>query len=610
MKETEGRFPIAPTEGGGEPYEGRNTLTLAHARRAIATWSDLSVDRRRGLASAVSSLARMAGRDEAAIELSCSVISGVLYAKPPAGYGMTPQRHGNVASALRDILRRFGRQAPKASGWAGLAPDWQELYDALQTEYRQHALVGFMAFCTLRGVASGSITDATLSAYEAWLESDVIDKDPTGAARRVASNWAWASTNVPGWPAVALHRQGMRDTYSLPLDAYPVSFRDDVDRYLDRLACTDLGALFPDEIEPAQQSGRHPMRARRKPSRPRTIDTRRWHIRHAAAALVNEGLNPDEITCLGDLFLPISRAKTILNFHYRRANGTPTSQSSGIAETLRQVATFHCKLDEADLDRIAVWSDRLKPEPRSEMTDKNMQRLLAMLEPRNRAMLLHPPARLTEQAQAPGLTAKAAARLMAYAVAMEILIVFPMRRSNLAGLHLDQHLVRLEPGSRRISHIFLSSSEMKGRKEMHWPLPPESAALLQLYIDKHRPHVAAQGNPFLFAGPGMVGRSAHELAIGLCDLIHRTIGIRINMHLMRHFAVALFLQANPEAYEVARQVLGHAHVSTTRTFYAGLEAESAARRFDGSVLQTRAEDRSRAAAVFGRPVGRPKAKRR
>ncbi len=184
---------------------------------------------------------------------------------------------------------------------------------------------------------------------------------------------------------------------------------------------------------------------------------------------------------------------------------------------------------------------------------------------------------------------------------MDILLAFPMRKGNLAGLRLDQHLMRLTPGSRHVSHIFLAAAEVKNRIDMHWPIPAENAALIELYIKRYRPLIAAPGNPYLFPGPGLVGRSAHELGIGLSRRIYRSIGTPLHLHLLRHFAVALYLRANPGAYEVARQILGHSRVSTTIAFYSGLEAEASARHFDAQILAEREETRSIAATVYRKP---------
>jgi integrase len=217
-------------------------------------------------------------------------------------------------------------------------------------------------------------------------------------------------------------------------------------------------------------------------------------------------------------------------------------------------------------------------------------------------MLLHLPRELLKRAQAKGLTPKAAARLVAYAVALEIELVFPMRRENLANLRLDEHLQRLGPRGRRVTHIFLSGAEMKNRHGMEWELPKETCDLIEIYLRLYRPHIADPENMFLFPSRETYGRTAHELAIGLCKVIGCELGIELNIHLLRHFGGWLYLQRNTGQYEVLRQVLGHKKIEVTIACYTGLEADASARHFDESVLQERAATRHVARAAFRKPA--------
>jgi integrase len=107
---------------------------------------------------------------------------------------------------------------------------------------------------------------------------------------------------------------------------------------------------------------------------------------------------------------------------------------------------------------------------------------------------------------------------------------------------------------------------------------------------------------FLFPSRETYGRTAHELAIGLCNLIGRELGVELNMHLLRHFAGWLYLRRNPGQYEVLRQVLGHKKIEVTIACYTGLEADASARHFDESVLQERAATRHVARAAFRKPA--------
>jgi len=581
------------SEAGDTSTGSASTFTLGEARRIVGTWVDLNLPTRANLRSVLLGAANIAGEDPEAVPLNCEFLNGVLYRKPPAALEMTPQAFGNLVSGVRRVMRRLKLHAEEPKGREGLSPAWQELYDRLPP-YRRLTLVRFMAFCSQTGVEPHDVGADVLASFEAFCRTRLLCADPSGLARRTASAWNWAAANVPAWPQTRLNRPGMRDFYTRPLTEFPMSFQQDVDLFLARAMSNSLDNVVPLGTDPRL---RH--RKTRRVTSQRTLDTRRWQVRQLAAAYVLQGGNPEDLTSLRDLVEPHERALALVDFYFARAGHKPNGQVAGIVEVARQIARYHCRLPPEVVDTFSGWLANARP-ANDGMVEKNRERLLALIAPRRRAMLLALPGELMRRARAPGLTPKAAARLAAYAVALEILIVFPMRRANLAGLKVrgDTHLRRLEAGSKRITHIVLSTAETKNKVALHWPIPPETAALIAEYDKVHRPHIASPGNVYLFPGPGLAQRSAHELAIGLSKLIHETVGVEVNCHLMRHFGAWLFLQRNPGQYEVVRQVLGHRKLSTTVNFYAGLEADASARHYDQTVQRERAETRLIAKAAF------------
>jgi integrase len=580
------------------PMLAETAQTLADARRYLLRCDAVAPGTRRNLLSGLSGIARVCGLPEAAIELSCPNLRRLLYRKPPAAYGFTPQRFGKLIGALRFVMRGLDLHAPQPAK-DGLSPFWQSLRDALP-EYRQIALSGIIAFCSDAGVNRENASPDLLGAFEHVLINRTLEPDPAGLARRSASNWEWARSNVEPWAGLPeLHRPGMRDHYTLPFSSYPTSFQEDVRRFAARLVAKDPGTTHHDAV-----TARTTVRRRRRAARPRTVETRLHQLRQAAAALVLTGVPIAELRSLLDLVVPIEeRAAQVRAFFVARSGDEPNSQVAGILETLRQVACHHCQLPPDVVGLIAGWVSQARPDWRAGMTEKNRRRLRALIQRRPRAMLLHFPRELLRRAQAKSLTPKAAARLVAHAVALEIELIFPMRRANLAGLRLDQHLQRLGPGGRRVTDIFLSKEEMKNRNGMEWPLPKETADLIEIYLRRYRPHLMDDpANPFLFPSRGTYGRTAHELSIGLCSLIARELGVEINLHLLRHFGGWLYLQRNPGHYEVLRQVLGHKKIEVTIACYTGLEADASASHFDEGVLQERAETRHVAQAAFRKPT--------
>jgi integrase len=559
-------------------------------------------------------------RSAALVPMTCATLGARLYSRPPLAFGFRSRRHfDNTVSLVRTILRDLGQHAPELPPARDLAPAWKALHARL-TRDQQKSLIAFMGWCSVHAIAPDSVSPETLGAFEVWSVECIIHRDPHGRARRAASTWNWACRNVPGWPCSRLTRPDMRDRYALPWDAYPESLREDAERFIASLAGAgaedDLAeAAFTDDED--DQDGTTRRRLRGGPRRPRTLQIRRNCLKISFAALVAGGVAPHSLTSLRDLVQPLERARTVLAFHRRRTwerrqlahgDGGGSSRSGdaaqmplqkvtsgnllNIAETLRQVAHLHCALPEAEVARIAAWVRHVAPRKQLSMSEKNMQRLGALVQPRAYALLLNLPARLMREAAQPNPRPRAAALLAMHAVALEILTICPMRRSNLAALRLDRHLRRARAGA-PLHEIFLAGEEeVKNGETIQWPLPPDSAQLIETYLRDHRPHLAAPGNPYLFpSGDGQGVRLAHTLSDALKVVVEREIGVEFNLHLMRHFAVYQFLRAYPGQYEVVRRLLGHRTVATTRAFYAGLEARFAAHRFDDLVRQARHDTR-------------------
>lgn len=594
-----------------------DSLTIAGALQVLSSWSDLPVNRAQKLRTALATAARLLAPGQskqfaaASAPMTCASLSRLLQA-PPATFGLSAGRMASLCSELRAVLRRLGRHDPDRCGVALTLPNLQAC-EALLPPFRQMAMVDFLRFLDSEGIEPTAVDDATLTAYRTRCSERTLCDDATARACLVASAWNWACKDVPAWPGKPIIPMGRTDRYTLSLDTYPTEFQQDVERYAERLRGHDLEQIF--EEAAYDDAGESPDRFQR-PLRPATIDGRIWSIRCAAAALVIAGVEQSAITSLRDLVAPIERVKTIIQFFLKR-NGKdknlPNPMSGRIGQTLLLLARDHCHLPAADVAKITTWSRRVTmPDPHG-LTAKNTARLRTLMQLRARGMLLCLPQELMREAAMPGLKPTEAARLVMYAVVVEILLVCPMRRKNLAGLRLDQHLYRPDPHQKRLTHLLIGADEMKNAKPLQWPLPPESARLIEIFITQHRPHLVNAGNPYLF-GTGDGQRNAQHLGEWLAAAVTRKLGVEFNIHLARHFAAWNFLRENPGQYEVVRQVLGHRSIAVMIAYYVGLEAYSSAQHFDATVLGERQKLRKSAAHAFrqghgsklGRSRRRPK----
>lgn len=567
-------------------------ITAAEAMRLVEAWTDLSETRRRDLRSAISGTVKMCGLPATSVIMTPAFLSPRVVAKPPAGYGLSDQRHSAVLSGLRFVLRRLGAHAPFR---VTLAPEWQALRDQLG-HFEQTALAAWFRYATVEGISPSDVDPSTIDQFERWARERTLCDNPKAAARRAADAWNRAVGAVPGWPQVRLERAPSRDQYTFPLDAFPPSLGEDVKAWTRRAEQADEDEIFPDDVAERSRGGSgRVMRA----ARPRTIETRVFQIQQAAGALVRSGVALSEIRTLADFVTPKEHPKAILSFMRERGRERRSSNAGGVGEVLRQIAKFWARLPDEDVRRIAYWATQVAPERSRSMTLSNRERLRALIEPRPLAKLLHLPARLEKMAREANLPVRRAAIAMQRAMLVETATICPFRISNLAGLRLDTHLRRSDPSSRLYTHIVMDHDEVKNSEPYLWPIPRETALMLDRWITKFRPTLAEPGNPYVFVGDADDGpMSINGLRTTFMTAIEEHVGVTVNPHLMRHFAAWLYLHENPGDYETVRRALNHKDVKTTIAFYCGLETDAAVRRFDDVVLKKRKATKRLAAAAF------------
>jgi integrase len=164
--------------------------------------------------------------------------------------------------------------------------------------------------------------------------------------------------------------------------------------------------------------------------------------------------------------------------------------------------------------------------------------------------------------------------------------VCPIRVKNLAGLNLERHIRRSRPGS-GIVHLVISAHEIKNRVPLEFVLPPDVVAILDRYIEVYRSRLVERPSPWLFPARSGGAKPPGPFGTQLSEAIRRTTGLKVNVHLFRHLAAQLILEANPGAYEQVRLLLGHTSGVTTTTYYCGTEQKAAFRYYDSIISKYR-----------------------
>jgi integrase len=299
--------------------------------------------------------------------------------------------------------------------------------------------------------------------------------------------------------------------------------------------------------------------------------------------VVLRGGDPATLTSLADL-VAIDTFKDGLRFLLERRENAPSSAIADLAVTMTAIARHHVGFDERRLAQMTAVLRRIDTRKRG-LTEKNRGRLRAFDSRDNLLALVRLPGRLVTIAER-GAHPYQAAVLVQMAVAIEILLMTGMRINNLVNLDVDRHLVRParhQPGL----HIVIGGEEVKNGEPLEFPLPAESAGLIDRYLREFRPRLTRGGSTALFPGRGAAPKALNVLRQQIIGVVFKYTGLRVNPHLFRHIGAKSFLDAHPGQHEVPRRVLGHRSIETTTTFYTGCETAAAVRHFDETILKLR-----------------------
>lgn len=314
-------------------------------------------------------------------------------------------------------------------------------------------------------------------------------------------------------------------------------------------------------------------------ARPSSVKERLLEVVRFASALVRAGEPAETLIDLAALVVP-TRAERGLRWLLARSGSRTTHIIARQADMLRHVARQHVKVDstaQAELDR---FGRKLAVPPQQGMTSKNRTRLRQLDDPAALRRLLLLPERLNAAADALGPTRKAQL-WREEAVTIAILLVCPIRVGNLCRIHLERNLQR--PGNGRVFLVF-EADEVKNNRRIEFELPKDVVTLIDRHVATRLPGLCPPGTPWLFPRrDGSGPTNSTHLSKEVCGAIRREAGVVMNMHLFRHLAAKLWLNANPGQYETARRILGHAELSSTLNAYAGFEAGTATRLFSDLV---------------------------
>lgn len=547
------------------PSFHQETLTLAELRGVILADDALPEPRRKAMASAIRTVARMLRRPPESLPACPVQLRPLLAPVTPAMGRLTAGTWSNarslLAAGLARVIPGFLPQrfdVVPSQGWAQCLEQVRPDRDAL-------FLLGRLArWATVREIEPEQIDQAVFGQYERDLVERSLASEPHVTIRKTIAAWNTAAIRFE-WPGGSLERKSKRIRRSLPWTAFPECLRDEVERWADHL-------------------GRDPLADRDfRPLRPASIESRLKYVRLYLGALVESGQAPEQMTQLAQV-VTIQHARAALRVVYERQGQRPSQHVAGIAGVVLMLARHWLKLPHDECDALRRLARNLRPIQEG-LAPRNEQRLEQLQDPRRLDEVLRLPETLAARVRRSGKVTERLAHNFQTAVAIEVFLMTGLRIANVAELSIGQTLILREDGG---VAILIPRESVKNRAAFSAELPRPSSQLLREYLKTYRPLLGDASSCWLFPGdqPG-THKTTGALRAQVVKAMEGVAGVAWNPHLFRHLLAQLQLTANPGADGLVTRALGHKRADTTRQHYAGFQTRSAIRLHDELVLKHR-----------------------
>ena len=549
------------------PFLDATQPTMAQLIAIIQADGQLAAARRANVASSIRRFCAALGYEPDQVPANHWYFRRRLERFHPLSAGIAVKRWATIKADIGFALRHAGLVEGKGRGFAPHTVEWLALKERLPGTMFDWGFTRFARFCGGKDISPAGVTDAVIGEFRSALERETFKTKPASVIRQLCVRWNKAAMLAADLGIKAVTVPSQRDTYTQPWDDLPERFRRDVDAWLETMSqeadlLSDVGPI--------------------KALRPASIRTYRYNLRQAFAAFIASSDVPHDLVSLAMLVEP-ANAKSILKFFLDRSGRQKTSMIAGIAHVLFLAASTRGGVAQEALDQLRRYRKQMT-ERRPGLRPRPREALRPFADPENIKKVLMLPLQIHERLRKKPELDRNDALLMQAAIELELLLMRPIRRQNLAELRIGETLVR----SGREMFVVLPSEQVKNAQELDYRIPRESVVLIDFYLKRAIPMLGGSPDGWLFPG-AIAGRhkTPDQLYHNFRNTIRRETGLTLYIHLMRHFGARLYLKENPGAFEVVRRVLGHKSLTTTTTSYVSFDDETAVAMFDKLVLRIR-----------------------
>jgi integrase len=542
--------------------------TLQTVLDRLASDGGLADTRRRDLRSAVLSYAKLRDQRPATILLDLADIRRTLDGMVPARAKISRKRWANLRSDLAAAIDNSGLRPMLKTAGVELDQRWADLLIPAERRVR-HGLSRFARWASLNRVRPEAVEAATIDRFIAELDAATLIRNLQGVRPTLVKAW---NALVALRPAAGLHPLAAPASKAaankVSWGHAPASLQEDLARYL-------AWATVPDPLAEG---------ARPRALAPLTRRLQRTHVHSAVSAAAAAGIPVHEITSLARLVEPAT-FRALLSHLWREQGCKLSAYTHGIAITLLAIAAEWVKVPADVLGTLKSLTRKLGTLP-SGLTEKNKALLRTFDDPRLIADLVRLPEKMWHAARRRLATSRRAFIDLQTSLAIDLLLHVPMRPQNLASLNFNEHL-HWPQGRRRPALVALKRNETKNDVALEFEIPTVLADRLYVYRNEIAPAVIGERPERLFVTLAGKPKIAYAIAIAIQKAVARHLGVKITPHQFRHLAAKIILDANPGAYELVRQLLGHKSLTTTTNFYAGIDTRRAGRAHAELVLKLR-----------------------